>query len=192
MNFQDTQDLIDAIKPYCDLSTLSISIDNKDWRGRSYTSDLVRILEKHHVGFEVYDIEIIIFYFDDHIHFEDWISGDITDRSYVARAKEYLVKLFTLPIQKVEVYKGRKLMRFKYRFIQPNNTEAHMAGTTSLHLFANPLSRKTTRVTRVKYSRLTHDFEPFDPSSQDKETVIHVSSPQPSNIDNSLSEKNHE
>jgi hypothetical protein len=162
MNHQDTQDLIDAIKPFCSLETLSISTENLDWKGRPYQSDWVNILKKHNICFEVFENEIIIQFFDDHVRFENWTSDDKTDRSYFSYAKEFLINLFTQPIRKVEVYRGNRLMRFKYMFIMQDGKEESMAGTMCLHLFSNPFSRKTTKETIVKYRRKNNDFEPFE------------------------------
>ena len=74
MNFEITNELIDTIKPYTENVTVKISTDNKDWKGRDYKSDFVTIDEKNNVGFEVFDNEIIVFYFTDHYHFEDYSS----------------------------------------------------------------------------------------------------------------------
>ena len=65
MNFEITNELIDTIKPYTENATVTISTDNKDWKGRDYKSDFVTIDEKNNVGFEVFDNEIIVFYFTD-------------------------------------------------------------------------------------------------------------------------------
>ena len=63
MNFEITNKLIDTIKPYMGNATLTISTDNKDWKGRDYKSDFVTLDKKNNVGFEVFDNEIILFYF---------------------------------------------------------------------------------------------------------------------------------
>jgi len=163
MIYKDTQDLIDAIRPFCNVEKLSLSTENIDWRGRPYKSDLVRINPKYHVVFEVFDIETQIGFFDDHIHFENYSSGDKEDRSYVPRAKEFLVKLFTLPIVKREVYKGKRCVRYEYFFITPEGKREHTAGIMVLKLLTLPFQRKTIKETTVKYQLASDNFESFDP-----------------------------
>ena len=46
MNFEITNELIDTIKPYMGNATLTISTDNKDWKGRDYKSDFVTLDKK--------------------------------------------------------------------------------------------------------------------------------------------------
>ena len=74
MNFKITNELIDTIKPYTENAIITLSTDNKDWKDRDYKSDFVTIDEKNNFGFEVFDNEIIVFYFTDHYHFEDYSS----------------------------------------------------------------------------------------------------------------------
>ena len=74
MNFETTAILLDELKTYIENSIVDISTENKDWRNRDYKSDLVTIDAENQVGFEVFDNEIIVYYFTDHYHFEDYSS----------------------------------------------------------------------------------------------------------------------
>ena len=88
MNFEITNELIDTIKPYTENATITISTENNDWKGRAYKSDFITIDDKNNVGFEVFDNEIIVFYFTDHYHFEDYSSElEDGDDDYIKRAK---------------------------------------------------------------------------------------------------------
>jgi len=162
MIYRDTQDLIDAIKPYCSLDTLSISTENRDWRGKLYRSDLVWILEKYFVGFEVFDNEIRVQYFEDHVHLEQWTEEDKT--SHVREAKELLIKLFTYPIVKREVFKGKRRIKYEYFFINDEGERERVNGPWFIGLFGLSLRKETVREKVFKYSLANHDFEPFNPS----------------------------
>ncbi|MBP3478701.1 MAG: hypothetical protein J6K03_04350, partial [Oscillospiraceae bacterium] len=61
MNFETTSMLLEVIQPYIENSIVNISTENKDWRNRYYESDFVNIDDKNHVGFEVFENEIIVF-----------------------------------------------------------------------------------------------------------------------------------
>lgn len=74
MNFETTTQLIDILKPHIVAGKITTSTENKAWKGRSYKSDYVTIDERNNVGFEVFDNEIIVFYFTDHVHFENYTS----------------------------------------------------------------------------------------------------------------------
>lgn len=74
MNFETTSILLEAIKSYIENATVEITTENEDWRNRNYKSDFVTIDAKNNVEFEVFDNEVIAFYFTDHYHFEDYSS----------------------------------------------------------------------------------------------------------------------
>lgn len=162
MIYKETQELIDAIKPYCSLDSLSISTENKDWKGKPYQSDLVWILQKHFVGFEVFDDEIRVQYFEDHIHLEQWTETDKT--SHVNEAKELLIKLFTYPIVKREVFKGRRRIKYEYFFINDDGERERVNGPWFIGLFFLSFKKDTIKEKIFKYSLENHDFELFDPS----------------------------
>lgn len=128
-NYIQTRELLDAISPFYGVDAIVVSTENLDWRGEKYKSDLVTLVEEHNIGFEVLDNEIIIFYFQDHVHFEDY-SSELEDGepNYVVRAKEFLVNLFTREIRIEEYYKKNELVRDSYYFIMPDGDE-YIGGT---------------------------------------------------------------
>jgi len=156
MNYDITQLLLDAISLYCDLSCITVSTENKDWKGRHYLSDVVTLVEKNNVRFEVFDKEIIVSYFTDHVHFEDY-SFELKDGepNFVIRVKEFLVQLFSLPVRHMEVYKGTKLIYEKYFFVKTNNEEECISGIIShRRLFGfNPFAKKHYKIQTWYYER---------------------------------------
>ena len=161
MNFEITNELIDTIKPYMENATLTISTDKKDWKGRDYKSDFVTLDKKNNIGFEVFDNEIIVFYFTDHHHFEDY-SSELEDGEddYIKRSKDFLTELFKNRIKYIEIYRGKKLATEKYYLIYSDNTEERIGGTWwGLKRFLNPFSKKTERTTIYKFNKLSGCFE---------------------------------
>lgn len=119
MNYKTTSQLLDALEVYIDNSKISISTDNKDWKNRDYKSDLVMIDEKNNVGFEVFDNEIIAYYFTGHYHFNDYIIEieEDDDDNYIKRAEIFLLDLFKNQIKHEQTYKGNSLTSEKYFII---------------------------------------------------------------------------
>ena len=161
MNFQITNELIDTIKPYLENAKITIFTDNKDWKDRRYKSDFVTIDEKNNIGFEVFDNEIIVFYFTDHYHFEDYSSElEDGDDDYVKRAKEFITKLFENKIKYIQVYKGEKLATEKYYIVYSDNTEERIGGTWwGLERFLNPFAKKAEKTTIYKFNKPSGCFE---------------------------------
>lgn len=153
MNFQTTQILLDAIETYFDIEDITISTEHTDWKGRPYKSDFVTLIEKQNVQFEVFDNEIIVAYFTEHTHFEDY-SFDLNDGDpdYVQRAIEFLKQLFTLPIRKYDIYKGSRLSCNKYYLILPDGTEDYIGGAWYGPCgFPNLFAKKRKEITTWQY-----------------------------------------
>ena len=147
LNFETTSVLLEVLKPYIENSVVDISTENKDWRNRDYKSDLVTIDAKNRVGFQVFDNEIIIFYFTGHCHFEDYSSEPQNGQdNYIERAKSFLKKLFEYKILHIEYYKGKSLSSKKYFIIYNDESEYECIGKTwfGLSKFINPFGRKHT------------------------------------------------
>ncbi len=161
MNFEITSELLETIKPYTENVNITVTTENKDWKGGSYNSDFVTVDEKNNVGFEVFDNEIIVFYFTDHYHFEDY-SSELEDGEddYIKRAKGFLVELFENQIKYIEIYKGKKLAIEKYYLIYSENTEERIGGTWwGLARFLNPFAKKTKKETIYKFNKSKGCFE---------------------------------
>lgn len=155
MNYETTKHLLDAISPYYDLTKISVLTENKDYRGHHYQSDFVTLDKNNNVHFEVFDNEIIISYFTDHKHFEDY-TFELEERepNFVARAIDFLVSLFKVSIYQIEVCKGNKLVYEKYYFVYPNGDEECVSGIIRHKLLFgfNPFAQKSINVTIWKYN----------------------------------------
>lgn len=144
MNYPTTELLLDEMQNYFDIDDFSIVTESKDYRGRPYRSDFVTLIEKQNVRFEVFDNEIIVSYFTDHVHFEDYTSElSDSDPDYIHRAIDFLKNLFTLPLKRYDYYKANKLIKDKYCFIKSDGTEEFIGGCWyGLVSFFNPFAKK--------------------------------------------------
>ena len=159
MNYKVTEDILNSIQPVCDLSNVSVSTENEDWRGRTNKSDFVTINERHNIGFEVFDNEIIVFYFTNHDHFDYDSSMTENYEEYAANVIDFLNRIFTLPILYVKVTKGKSVKREEYFFVMPDGQEESLAGPNFHYLFSlNPFAKKTTTRTTWQYDRAAGDF----------------------------------
>lgn len=174
MNFEITSVLLEALKPYLENSVVDISTDNTDWRNRNYKSDLVTIDAKNHVGFEVFENEIIAFYFTDHYHFEDYTS-ELQDgeENYIERAKHFLKELFEYKIRHVEYYKGKTLSSEKYIVMYHDGREDECIGNTwyGLSKFINPFVKKTMHSTTWQFDKSKGVFTTRQPKSVDPNAI---------------------
>lgn len=151
------------------MQDIAISTDNKDWKGRPYQSDLVTLIKKDNVFFEVFEDEIIISFLSTHVHFENYSFGlKAGEPDFVIRAKEFLKQLFTLPIRHEAVYKGKKLKREKYSFAHPDGQGESLSGVIVYlsfipYLFAKKRTQFTTWNYDKKHNRFT-TTQPWKPS----------------------------
>ena len=148
MDFEATLTLLKVLEPFIENSSVDVSSSGK--------SDLVIIDAKKYVGFEVFDNEIIVFYFTDHCHFEDYTSElhDGED-NYVERAKAFLLELFTYKVCHVEYFRGNTLSSEKYFIIYGDNKKDECIGNTwfGLSRFINPFGRKSERSTKWQFDK---------------------------------------
>ena len=161
MYFEITNELINTLKQYTENATITLSTDNKDWKDRDYKSDFVTIDEKNNFCFEVFDNEIIVFYFTDHYHFEDY-SSDLEDGddNYIKRAKGFIVELLENKIKYIQIYKGKKLATEKYYIVYSDNTEERIGGTWwGLERFLNPFAKKIKKTTLYKFNKSSGYFD---------------------------------
>lgn len=157
MNFEITKEILDSLSTYINTDKISISTESKDWKGRPYKSDFVNIDSANNIGFEVFENEIIVFYFTDHMHFEDYSTEE--EYNYIYRAKEFLTKLFTSRLRRIETYKGKKLVKDFYYFIYNNKDDEQIGGTFwSLKSFLNPFAKKTQKITTWIYDKERGQF----------------------------------
>lgn len=174
MNFETTSMLLDAIKPYIGNASVEITTENKDWRNRSYKSDFVSIDAKNRVGFEVFDNEVITFYFTDHYHFEDY-SSELQDGedNYIERAKSFLKELFEYKIRHVEYFKGKTLASEKYFILYNDSRDDECIGNTwfGLSKFINPFGKKTMRSTTWQFDKFKGVFTTRQPKTVDPNAI---------------------
>lgn len=173
MNYKTTSQLLDSLENYIDKSKISISIDNKNWKNRDCKSDLVIIDEKNNVGFEVFDNEIIVFYFTDHYHFEDYSSEyDGEEDNYIKRANDFLLELFLYRICHKEYYRGKSLCREEYGIIYDEG-ESICIGSTwyGLSWLKNPFVKKSSISTIFRYEKSKGCFINIPPKTPDNNAI---------------------
>lgn len=153
MNFDTTRQLLDSLSDLVDIRKVTLRTEGcKDWKGQPYTSDYVTIEEEHRIGFEVFENEIIAYYFADHCHFEDYTSADPGEEpTYVTRAIEFFRQFFTLPLQCVEKRRGNTVVRSEWFRQLPDGKKISCGGPCYAHFLANLFGRKSTSVTMWKY-----------------------------------------
>lgn len=173
MNYETTAILLDAIRPYLENASVKISTENRDLRGQSYESDLVNIDPVNHVGFEVFENEIIVSYFSDHCHFEDQTS-ELQDgeENYIERAKSFLIELFEHKIQLIECWKGKKLSSEKY-YLLCNGGSRKCIGRIWFGLlkFINPFGKKSIHSTIWQFDKSKGIFTTRTPKMPDSDAV---------------------
>lgn len=174
MNFEATSALLEVLKPYTENFVIDVSTENKDWLNRNYKSDFVTIDSKNHVAFEVFDNEIIVFYFTDHCHFEDYSSElQEGEDGYIDRAKVFLKELFEYKIRHVEYYKGKSLTSEKYFILYQDGREDECIGNTwfGLSKIINPFGKKTVQSTTWQFDRSKGAFTTRQPKTADPNAI---------------------
>lgn len=140
MDFEATLTLINALRSFLEHTSVHNESNGK--------SDLVIIDEVNNVGFEVFKDEIIVFYFTDHEHFEDYTS-ELREgqEDYIMRAKAFLLELFTYKIRHIKYFKGSTLSSEKYFLLYDDGRDDVCIGNTwfGLSSFINPFGKKSER-----------------------------------------------
>jgi hypothetical protein len=157
MNDPTTEYILEKLKPYAKLDGIEISTENTDYKGRKHKSDYVCLNAEHNVGFEVYDRAIIVFYFTDHRHFDNYTEEE-EDEEYIEWAVEFLIKLFTRKVRCLEIYKGKKLATEKYYFIKDADQEFIGGSWNGFITFINPFAKRTEKSTTWHYDADKNDF----------------------------------
>ena len=173
MNFETTSILLDAIKPYIKNAAVEITVANSDRHDRSYKSDIVSIDAKNNVGFEVFDNEVIVFYFTDHCHFEDYSSElQNGEDNYIERARSFLKGLFKNKIRHIEYYKGKTLSSEKY-FILLSDGKSECIGNTwfGLFKFINPFGKRSIRSITWQFDEIKGVFTTRQPKNANADAV---------------------
>lgn len=174
MNYETTAILLDELKPYIENSIVDISTENKDWRNRDYKSDLVTIDAKNQVGFEVFDNEIIAYYFTDHYHFEDYTSElEDEQEDYIECAKSFLKELFEYRILHIEYYKGKSLSSEKYFIMYPDGREDECIGNIwfGFSKLINPFGKRSVKSTTWQFDKSKGVFTTKQPKIVDPNAI---------------------
>ena len=154
MNFETTSELLEILKPYTENAVIDVSTDNVDGHNLNYKSEVVIIDGSNHVGFEVSENEVIVFYFTDHYHFEDYTSElQEGEENYIERAKQFLKELFEYKIRHIEYYKGKTISSEKYFVMYPDGREDECIGGAwyGFSKFINPFAKKSTHSTTWQF-----------------------------------------
>ena len=162
MNFIATERIIDFTDKFIPKSQYIVQTEgHKDYLGRSYTADYVEIIEQspYHIAFEVVENEIIIFYFGDHIHFEDY-SSELEEGmpNYVDRAIEFLEMLFRYPIERRYTSKGNKVVLDESLLIVSEDAKESICVTFSSAGLKNLFKKRIETVKRFEFDYETKSF----------------------------------
>lgn len=166
--------LLDALRSCLGSEPRSTITENTDWRGQPYVSHTVILEQSHRVGFEVLEQEIIVFYFTDHVHFEDYTCPPEEGQpNYVDRAKAFLTDLFTLPLRHRATYRGGVLTREQYLLVRPDGSEDSPAGIICHRLLRglNPFLRRRVDTVTWQYDKGKGCFSNHAPWHPDPEAV---------------------
>ena len=173
MNHKATAILLGAIDPYVKNSNVEISKESTKGFRPNNSSDFVVIDKRNNVGFEVFENEIIVYYFTDHQHFDDYI-GEVEDgdEDYIKRAEEFLIQLLTNRIRHIEYYKGKKKYSEKYYFIYDNKNDEDLGGTWyGLSRVINPFAKKSSQSKTWQFDVSKGIFTNRRPKTIDPEAI---------------------
>lgn len=162
MIFKATETLTDTVCKYVPSEKLNVKSDTfKNYFGAEYDANFVEILTESSdtFSFEVSEKEIIIFFFNDHIHFEDYTSDlEYGELNYVQRADEFLNKLFTLPIELHSTFKGNKNVSSENFFITEKGRESCAGKTVCSAGIKNILKQRTKHIETKIFDRTLGKF----------------------------------
>ncbi len=146
MNFDTTSQILEAIAEYTVNSDITVDTGNKGFT--SHKSDLVMIDKANNVGFEVLENEIIVYYFTEHTHFEDY-SAELAEGQddYIKRAKDFLITLLSERVLRIMFFKGKAMVKEKYYIYYHDGREDEYVGGTfySIIKSLNPFAKKHTK-----------------------------------------------
>lgn len=157
LNHSATQTILEALSGLLNRDRLGISTENFDYKGNPSSSDYVTVDKAHTIGFEVFDGETRVDFFDDHRHFGPFYDGT---GDYIQDTVLFLRRLLTSTLVKHEVWKGRVCLRYEWFFLRDDGRKASVAGAWLKPLFAlvNPFAKKETSLTYWQFHRETGTF----------------------------------
>lgn len=157
MYFKATEELIKAVSPY----VVQENITESYFEVGSKKTDHVVLESKNNVGFEVVDNEIVIFWLNEHTHFEDYSSQpNEGEDKYIDRAKEFLIKLFRFQIRRIELRKRDKVYLTKYYIVYDDGREDEFIGGFSVGFITriNPFVKKLRTETIIQFNKNKGEF----------------------------------
>ena len=162
MNFATTERIINFTDKFIPKAQYIVQTeDHKNYFGQAYTADYVVINDPfpYHIAIEVVENEIIIFFFGDHIHFEDYTSElENGMPNYLDRAIEFLEKLFCYPIERRRTFKGDKVIRDESLLVESDNAMTSIGVTYSGAGLKNLFKKSTKTIERFAFDRETQSF----------------------------------
>lgn len=143
MKYKFTQEIIDLISPYVDITKITINENTsivvlpEENANKEDFSDTIKICYDFLI--EIFDDAVNVFYIDDHQHFfsetyDDWKES----------AKEFILKLLTMPIFVIEELRGNDVTSSAYYFIKENGKQeliCHSLYSRKKKLFARKSKR---------------------------------------------------
>ena len=173
LNFKTTSIIINELKKYIDFSIIKVSTNYKISHSRECKSDLITIDANNHIGFEVFENEIIVFYFTNHTHFDDnSLELQNGEQNYVERAKELLINLFKYKIRHIKFYKGKTFYYEKYLIIYNDGREECIGKTCFSHLkLINPFLHKSIHSTTWQFDKSKNMFSTRQPKNIDHNAI---------------------
>ena len=157
LNHPSTQRILDSLSDLLRPDRLQISTENTDYRGKPSGSDYVTVDQKNGIGFEVFQEETRVDFFDDHRHFGSYYT-EADD--YVQETISFVRRLLSSTLVKAEDFKGRIRTRYEWFFLEDDGRRTPVAGPwlKPLLVFTNPFARKETTLTYWQFHKESGTF----------------------------------
>ena len=165
MLFKTTGILLETVRPYTG-NAFTDSFSEQDMRS-AHTSDLVVIDAGNHVGFEVFENRVIVFFFTGRRQFSDHFNQN---HEYIARAVAFLKDLFEYRLLRIAFYKRERLCCEKYWLLYDDGRKKRHIATVRSR-FANPFCSSTTRSATWHFDRAAGVFSNRQPKHPDLRAV---------------------
>lgn len=142
-NFELTDQILQKLKQTADVEPVSFTDKNNDAYRRTYLFDDVALEKAHEVSFEVSEGSVIVFFFNAHAHFDNF-GTDPSDTSYMDKAINFLVQLFTLPVYHKQFFISKGVYCDKYYFLIDNKKLILSNSVYSLGFLLRPFAKRKT------------------------------------------------
>lgn len=132
MIYSTTRKILEELSPFISEDGLEATeeLHEKEDGSGTETGDKIFLDKKNNVWFEVFENEIVLFYFTDHEHFDDYMTPPADgEPNYIERATDFLKRLLSLRLKKTDTVKGSDMLRVEYAFIDGDGNEEFLGGT---------------------------------------------------------------